>query len=171
MSRKFLALAALLCLILSLNLGAQTAAAPAVDPAIQTQIDAIKGVIPKFAIPMREVGDRFQNMFFAAKGGNWGLAAYMSKYMNNAMKPASLTKPAEYPIWKTFNDSTCAAVNAAVAAQDFKAFSTEYDKVILSCNGCHAAMGYGFIKVVRQTAPSDQGLDYTLASKAADVPK
>ena len=28
---------------------------------------------------MREVGDRFQNMYFAAKGGNWALAAYMSK--------------------------------------------------------------------------------------------
>jgi hypothetical protein len=35
------------------------------DPA-QKQIEAIKGVLPKFAIPMREVGDRFQNMYFAA---------------------------------------------------------------------------------------------------------
>jgi hypothetical protein len=37
------------------------------------------GVLPKFAIPMREVGDRFQNMYYAAKGGNWALAYYMSK--------------------------------------------------------------------------------------------
>ena len=70
------------------------------DP--QKQIDDIKGVIPKFAIPMREVGDRFQNMYFAAKEGNWGLAAYMSKYMDGAMKPASLTKPAEYAMWQQF---------------------------------------------------------------------
>jgi hypothetical protein len=42
------------------------------------QIDDIKGALPKFAIPMREVGDRFSDMYFAAKGGNWGLAAYMS---------------------------------------------------------------------------------------------
>lgn len=44
---------------------------------VQKQIDEIKGALPKFAIPMREVGDRFQNMYFAAQGGNWGLAAYM----------------------------------------------------------------------------------------------
>jgi hypothetical protein len=25
-----------------------------------------------------EVGDRFQNMYFAAKNGNWGLAFHMS---------------------------------------------------------------------------------------------
>jgi hypothetical protein len=68
----------------------------------QKQIDDIKSVLPKFAIPMREVGDRFQNMYYAAKGGNWGLAFYMSKYMNNATNPAQLTKPKEYPDWKTF---------------------------------------------------------------------
>ena len=33
---------------------------------LQKQIDQVKSVIPKFAIPMREVGDRFQNMFAAA---------------------------------------------------------------------------------------------------------
>ena len=169
MSIKSIALASVLSLGLIVGLGAQDASA--VDPAVQTQIDAIKGVLPRFAIPMREVGDRFQNIFFAAKGGNWGLAAYMSKYMNNSMKPAMVTKPAEYPIWKDFNDSTFAAVNAAIAAQDFKTFSTEYNNVIESCNGCHVAMGYGFIQVVKQTAPSDQGINYKLASKATDVPK
>jgi hypothetical protein len=30
---------------------------------VQKQIDEIKGALPKFAIPMREVGDRFQNMY------------------------------------------------------------------------------------------------------------
>jgi hypothetical protein len=66
---------------------------------VQSQLDAIKAALPKFAIPMREVGDRFQNMYFAAKGGNWALAAYMSKYMNNVMNPAALTKPDEYKVW------------------------------------------------------------------------
>ena len=73
---------------------------------VQKQIDEIKSVLPKFAIPMREVGDRFQNMYFAAKGGNWALAAYMSKYMNGSMGPASVTKPDEYKTWKNFYDNT-----------------------------------------------------------------
>ncbi len=69
---------------------------------LQKQIDQVKSVLPKFAVPMREVGDRFQNMYFAAEGGNWALAAYMAKYMNGSMAPASLTKPNEYPTWKNF---------------------------------------------------------------------
>ena len=166
MSKRIL----LICVIVTVGMLSGIAALSAED-ALQPQIDAIKAVLPKFAIPMREVGDRFQNMYFAAQGGNWGLAAYMSKYMNNSMNPASLTKPKEYPVWKNFYERGFAAVNSAIQAQDFKAFTTAYDNAIHSCNACHIAMGYGFIMVVKQKTPSDYGIDYTVASKAADVPK
>ena len=137
---------------------------------VQTQIDALKAALPKFAIPMREVGDRFQNMYFAAKGGNWALAAYMSKYMNGAMNPAMLTKPDEYKVWKGFNDNTFAPVNKAIQAKDFKVFDTAYSNMIKNCNGCHQAMGYGFIQVTKLSAPADNGINYTVKSERGDVP-
>jgi hypothetical protein len=147
-----------------------SASAFAEDQDVIKQIDQIKSVLPKFAIPMREVGDRFQNMYFAAKGGNWALAAYMSKYMNNAMNPASITKPNEYPAWKGFYDTTFAATNKAILAKDFKAFDTAYTEVTKACNGCHQGMGYGFIVITKLSAPADQGLDYKKASNPGDVP-
>jgi len=79
---------------------------------------------------MREVGDRFQNMYFAAKEGNWGLAAYMSKYMNAAMNPAKLTKPAEYPDWANFYSKTFDPVNKAIMAQNFTAFDKESRRLL-----------------------------------------
>ena len=99
--------AALAGVLLALAAGSAMAAP---DAETQGQIDALKAAIPKFAIPMREVGDRFQNMYFAAKGGNWALAAYMSKYMNGAMNPAKLTKPDEYKTWKNFYEGRFATV-------------------------------------------------------------
>jgi hypothetical protein len=173
MKRKVAMIIALVGLLSFIGMNAANAAEtemPKQDD-MQKQIDAIKAAIPKFAIPMREVGDRFQNMYFAAKGGNWGLAAYMSKYMNGAMNPARLTKPAEYPAWENFYKNTFDPVNKAIMAQDFKAFEKEYIAVIMSCNDCHAGMGYGFIKVVRQKTASDVDIDYSLKSKATDVPK
>ncbi len=139
--------------------------------AYAADLNDVIGVLPKFAIPMREVGDRFQNMYFAAKGGNWGLAFYMSKYMNNALNPAKLTKPDEYPLWQGFYKDTFDPVNKAIFARDWPTFEKEYTKVIDACNACHQGMGYGFIKVVKQKAPSDQGIDYKVPSKAEDVPK
>jgi len=139
--------------------------------AFAAELKDVIDVLPKFAIPMREVGDRFQNMYFAAKRGNWGLAFYMSKYMNNAMNPAKLTKPDEYPLWSSFYNEKFAPVNKAIVAKDLAAFEKEYTAAIKECNACHTAMGYGFIKVVKQKAPSDQGIDYKVPSKAEDVPK
>ncbi|HMK55837.1 MAG TPA: hypothetical protein VK448_04300 [Dissulfurispiraceae bacterium] len=166
MFRKGVVIMVVVCMFV---LGAGIAAY-AVDD-LQKQITDIKNVLPKFAIPMREVGDRFQNMYFAAKGENWALAYYMSKYMNGAMNPAKVTKSAEYPVWKSFYDDTFAPVNKAIYARDFAAFEKEYTAVIPKCNDCHAAMGYGFIKVVRMPAPADTGIAYTGKSKAEDVPK
>jgi hypothetical protein len=153
--------------LLVLSSGAGLAA----DPETQKQLDDLKGAIPKFAIPMREVGDRFQDMNSAVKGGNWALAAYMSKYMNNAMNPARLTKPDEYKVWQAFYENSFAATNKAIQAKDAKAFDTAYTAVVNDCNGCHAAMGYGFIKVVKQAAASDIGIDYAVKSEPGDVPK
>lgn len=138
---------------------------------VQKQVDEIRGVLPKFAIPMREVGDRFQNIYFAAKDGNWALAAYMSKYMNGALTPASVTKPAEYKVWKSFYTDTFDPVNKAIQAKDWKAFEAAYTAVIKDCNSCHDAMGYGFIKVVKLSTPADQGIDYKLKSEPGAVPK
>lgn len=143
----------------------------AAEPETQKQLDDLKAAIPKFAIPMREVGDRFQDMYYAVKGGNWALAAYMSKYMNNAMNPARLTKPDEYKVWAAFYENSFTPTNKAIQAKDAKAFDSAYTAVITDCNGCHAAMGYGFIKVVKQAAPSDQGIDYKVKSEPGDVPK
>src|SRR5947207_5340716 len=138
---------------------------------VQKQIDELRSALPKFAIPMREVGDRFQNMYFAAKDGNWALAAYMSKYMNGSMNPASVTKPAEYKVWKGFYDGTFTPVNKAIQAKDFKTFDTAYTAVMKDCNSCHEGMGYGFIKLVKLGAPADSGINYTIKSEPGDVPK
>ncbi len=149
-------------------LGSGAVLAADADP--QKQIDEIKGALPKFAIPMREVGDRFQNIYFAAKGGNWALAAYMSKYMNGAMNPAKVTKPNEYKVWQGFYEGAFAPVNKAIQAKNLKAFEGAYTAVINDCNGCHKAMGYSFIKVVKLKAPADNGVDYKVASQPGDVP-
>jgi len=136
----------------------------------QMQIDNLVNALPKFAVPMREVGDRFQNMYFAAEGGNWGLAFYMSKYLGKAMNLAKITKPNEFPEFQSFYKKEFASLNKAIEAEDLTAFKKEYTKVTKSCNECHTTFGYKFLKVVHLSAPVDPGLDYKLSSKASDVP-
>lgn len=161
---------AMLAVAIALASGTAIAQSDATPAELQKQIAEVKSALPKFAIPMREVGDRFQNIWFAAKDGNWALAAYMSKYMNNSMNPASVTKPGQYKVWKSFYDATFAPVNKAIMAKDFASFDKAYNAVIPDCNNCHQAMGYGVIKVVKQKTPADVGINYTVKSEPGDVP-
>jgi hypothetical protein len=134
-------------------------------------LNDVTSVLPMFAIPMREVGDRHQNIYFAAMDGNWGLAFYMSKCINGAMNPALATKPDEYAMWESFYDDAFAPVSKAIMTKDFAAFDKAYMSMMKAFNECHVAMGYGFIKVVKQKSPADVGIDYKVPSKAEDVAK
>ncbi len=137
---------------------------------VQQQLDELKSGLPKFAVPMREVGDRFDDMYFASKGGNWALASYMSRYMNKAMNPAKVTKPDEYPVWASFYTDTFNPVNEAIAAKDFEAFDLAYSQAIIDCNACHKSMGYDFIVILKADHPADTHTDYTLKTEPTDVP-
>lgn len=176
MKKTFLALLFLVTAIAGISLvvagcGDSTTTSTNADAEHQKQLDEIIAALPKFAIPMREVGDRFEDMNAAAQGGNWALAAYMSKYMNGAMNPAKLTKPDEYQKWSSFYTGAFDPVNKAITAKDITAFDAAYSTSIGSCNSCHEAMGYKFIKVLKRDTPANQHVDYTLQSEPGDVPK
>ena len=140
----------------------------AAEEPLQQQIREIRAVMPKFGIPMREVGERFQNMYFAAQAENWALASYMAKSMNAAMNPIKVSQEYLYPFWEHFYGSYFKPVTAAIAANDAKAFEREFTAAIAKCNSCHYEMGFAFVKVRRPTGPATQLLDFGVKSRAAD---
>jgi len=137
------------------------------DPLLR-EVRELKAAMPKFGIPMREVGERFQNMYFAGQGENWGLAHYMSRSMNAAMSPTKVTQEYLYPFWEYFYGNYFKQVNRAIDAQDSKAFEREVLAVIDKCNSCHAEMGFPFVRVRKPVVPATQLLDLSVKSKAAD---
>ena len=161
----------------------QTPAAPDLTPRIQaleakigdievTKWDgkdvSILGVQPKFAVTMREYGDRFADYYFAAKGGNWALAAYMDSYLRATLKPTRITKPKDQEKINNFNAKNLDPLLDAVKKKDFKAFEAQYDKTLVSCNDCHKAMGYGYIVVGKAKAPADQHVNYELKTEPSE---
>jgi len=132
------------------------------------EVREIKAAMPKFGIPMREVGERFQNMYFAARAENWGLANYMSKSMNAAMGSIKVSQEYLYPFWENYYGNYFKPVNMAIEAQDIKAFEKEIVLAVEKCNYCHFVMAYEFVKVKVPTVPATQLLDFNVKSKARD---
>ena len=147
---------------------AAAAQPPLPEDPLQREVRELRAAMPKFGIPMREVGERFQNMYFAAQGENWGLARYMSRSMNAAMSPTKVTQAYLFPFWEFFYENYFKLVNNAIEAQDSKAFEREALAVIAKCNNCHAEMGFAFVRVRKPVVPATQLLDLSVKSKAAD---
>ncbi|MGE5336425.1 MAG: hypothetical protein ACM3PU_01265 [Gemmatimonadota bacterium] len=147
-------------------------AAAAVSAAdLQKQINELRGRLSTTTIPMREVGDRFQNIYFAAKGGNWGLAEYMAKRLNRAFDPLNARAPTEAKAWSSFYNGAWQKVGFAIFAKDFKAFEKAYTASMGDCNECHRSAGYGFIEIVHLKSPADPGFNYKKASNPDAVPQ
>ena len=129
---------------------------------------SILGTTPKFAITMREYGDRFSDMYYAAKGGNWALAAYLDHYLRASLNWTKITKPKEQEAIKSFHQGYLDPLLVTVGNKDLPAFLTQYQKTLEGCNGCHKAMGYGFITVGMPKAPADNHFDYNQKTAPTD---
>lgn len=156
----------LLAALLLVSIGA--APLPAAEEPLQQQVREIRAVMPKFGIPMREVGERFQNMYFAAQAGNWGLASYMSKSMSAAMNPIKVSQAYLYPFWENFYGNYYKPVTLAIEAGDASRFEREFTAAIDKCNSCHYEMGFAFVRVRKPAGPATQLLDFNVRSKAVE---
>lgn len=148
-----------------------SASATPVAPAATTALaDVIKNGLPGYSVGMRGVSDSFDNMYYAAKGGNWALSAYMSNVMRDYMSPTQITRIKDYPQWDSFvkgNLGDNSALKKAMDAKDMVAFEKAYSDTIDNCNGCHSASGFKFIKKIKASGPK-ANLDYSFQSNASD---
>ena len=129
---------------------------------------SLLGVQPAFPEIMRRYAGRFANMYFAAKNGNWALAAYMDRRMREAVAPLRVTHPKDWSAMDGFDRTSLDPLLSAIAKMDFAAFQAQYTKTIAACNNCHTATGFPYIVFLQPTQPSDLNLNYTLKTKAAD---
>lgn len=127
--------------------------------------------LPSFGPAMRGVSDSFDNMYFAAKGGNWALAAYMGDVIGDYMAPTQFSRPKYYPQFKSFYDANLGdngTLRKAINNQNFAAFQTAYTNTMNNmCNACHASLGFKFIKKIQASAP-EANIDYTVKSNASE---
>ena len=119
---------------------------------------------------MRGVSDSFDNMYYAAKGGNWALASYMGDVMQDYMAATQITNPTNYTLWDSFvkgNLGDSSALKKAMDAKDMAAFDTAYNTTITNCNTCHTSLGFKYIKKIKASAP-EANLDYSFQSVTSD---
>jgi hypothetical protein len=97
---------------------------------------------------------RYTNLYYAAKGGNWDLAAYELKEAREIQEVGETTRPGRGAALKAFEKSSLEPLEAALKAKDFQKFDDAFKKGIQRCNGCHVAQGFAYIKYELPSGPT-----------------
>ncbi len=120
----------------------------------EEQLKTLADLQPGLGTVMIEYSTRYTNLYYAANGGNWDLAAYELKEAREIQEVGETTRPGRAAALKTFEKSAFDPLEAAIKAKDLKKFEEAFQKGVQRCNGCHVAQGFAYIKYQLPGAPT-----------------
>lgn len=129
---------------------------------LESRVDALASIQPGLGVVMHEMGYRFADVYWAAKGGNWGLAQYQLKELGEAQEVAEVTRPHRADMLKAFESSYLVPLGKSIVAKDMESFSKTFMATEQACNACHTALGYAYIQVHVAEVPAPGILDFSL---------
>ena len=118
------------------------------------KLKALAEIQPGLGTVMIEYSTRYTNAYYAAKGGNWDLAAYELKEAGEIQEVGETTRPARAEALKSFEKTYLDPLNEAVKAKDFKKFDKAFKDGIQGCNTCHIGQGFPYIKYQLPKGPT-----------------
>lgn len=156
---------AIICLCLGSWSMAQTAAEPdksLTQGPLENRVQVLASIQPGLGAVMREMAERFANTYWAANGGNWGLAQYQLKELLEAQEVAEITRPQRAPMLKANEETFLAPLAKAIENKDLSLFNRRFKEAKNGCMGCHTALGYGYIQFKLPKLPKQELLDFSL---------
>jgi hypothetical protein len=115
---------------------------------------AIAGQIAKYELyssPWRHHGNdaelRHFKLLFAGKLRNWELAAYELEQIKESFRDAATLYPGIPITDMTIVVDPVQQLGQAIQKKDPKKFSAAFTELTAACNGCHQAIGRGFIVI------------------------
>lgn len=120
----------------------------------EQKFDKLAELQPGLGTIMIEYSYRFTNLYYAAKGGNWGFAEYNLQEMKEAQEVGENTRPKRAQALKDFEAKFLdGKLEPALKARDFSAFQTAFDEATKGCNQCHKDAHFGFIQYQLPATP------------------
>ena len=131
--------------------------------AMQADIAHLKEVVPSQSHSMADVAYHFSNLWFAAKKGNWALAAFNLNETRSHIRWTIRIRPVRrlagnpvdlVPIYDTIDNGVMNSLKASIDEKDIDKFEVAYKRTMTACYGCHQAAGLPFLRPVIPTAPA-----------------
>ncbi|HWU36096.1 MAG TPA: hypothetical protein VN203_00545 [Candidatus Acidoferrum sp.] len=145
--------AVVLVVVLALGAAGSYAASDWLKGSADEKLKTLAEIQPGLGTVMIEYGNRYTTAYYAAKGGNWDLAAYQIKEAREIQEVGETTRPERAQALKGFEKSYLDPLDEAIKTKDFKKFEKAFKDGIQGCNTCHVGQGFPYIKYQLPKAP------------------
>ncbi|NOX76502.1 MAG: hypothetical protein GXP17_07815, partial [Gammaproteobacteria bacterium] len=111
----------------------------------QHTLDNLVKVMPGASVIMLQMGERYKNLYWAAKQGKWEFAEYQTEEMEDLLKTLKITRPARAKTADEFLKNVFPMITEAAASRDWSRFEHDFDTLRHQCMACHAKNDHAFI--------------------------
>jgi len=150
---RYTRIAVLLVVALALGAAGTYAASDWLKGSTDEKLKTLAEIQPGLGTVMIEYATRYTTAYYAAKGGNWDLAAYQIKEAREIQEVGETTRPERAQALKGFEKSYLDPLDEAIKAKDIKKFDKAFKDGIQGCNTCHIGQGFPYIKYQLPRAP------------------
>lgn len=112
----------------------------------EEQLKSLAEIQPGLGTVMIEYGNRISTMYYAAKGGNWGMAGYQLKEAREIQEVGETTRPKRAQALKNFEKHFLDPLDETIKAKDWHKFEVAFHKAVEGCNQCHENQDFPYIK-------------------------
>jgi hypothetical protein len=122
-------------------------------------LEQLAEVQPGIARLMKEIGERFSILYYAAKAGCWRLAQHELNVVMSLLKTGSTLRPKYSKDFASFTDSSLHPIGESIKAKDWNRFENAFSRAVEETNRFHEKYEYGFIRyVVSKKSPENLDL-------------
>jgi len=125
----------------------------------ELSLEEIAELLPGTGEIMQSVGNAWWKCAYAARGGNWSLAAYFTRRVRGLQRKLAIVRPKYEPDLAAYEAEHLAPVLGACEAGDRLAFDRAYATAVTKANELHVKWGKAYIRwKLPDQAPTDLDL-------------
>ena len=111
----------------------------------EEKVQQMVKVIPSASNIMIQMGERYKNLYWAAKMGKWEFANYQVEEMQELIHTLQITRPKRAKTASEFLQAVFPTLPKALESKQWKEFEAGFDLLRQQCMECHVKNDHAFI--------------------------
>ncbi len=118
----------------------------------QEKLEALVRLVPGTSHWMIEMGERYKNLYWAAKLQKWDFAAYQAEEIEALINTVALARPNRAASAEQFRQSLFPWLHEQVGSGDWETFQAAFRKLNSECMACHIREEHAFVTIPLEPA-------------------